>query len=73
MEVRSRGCIDRKEFWETFRSCLEELPQRVADVFMLREMEEMETVHFARRSGFLKITFWSWYTGRARLFGSVWN
>ena len=44
MEVRSRGCIDRKEFWETFRSCLEELPQRVADVFMLREMEEMETV-----------------------------
>ena len=31
------------EFWETFKNCLGKLPQRVADVFMLREMEEMET------------------------------
>jgi len=35
--------LDRKEFWETFRSCLDKLPQRVADVFMLREIEQMET------------------------------
>jgi DNA-directed RNA polymerase specialized sigma24 family protein len=35
--------LDHKEFWETFRSCLDKLPQRVADVFMLREMEELET------------------------------
>jgi len=35
--------MHRTEFWETFRDCLAKLPQRVADVFMLREMEEMET------------------------------
>jgi RNA polymerase sigma-70 factor, ECF subfamily len=35
--------MHRAEFWETFRDCLAKLPQRVADVFMLREMEEMET------------------------------
>ena len=35
--------LDRKEFWETFRSCLGKLPERVADVFMLREMDEMST------------------------------
>ena len=35
--------MDRTEFWETFRDCLYKLPPRVADVFMLREMEEMET------------------------------
>ena len=35
--------VHRAEFWETFRDCLAKLPQRIADVFMLREMEEMET------------------------------
>lgn len=35
--------MHRTEFWETFKSCLARLPQRVADVFMLREIEEMET------------------------------
>jgi RNA polymerase sigma-70 factor (ECF subfamily) len=35
--------MHRTEFWETFRDCLAKLPQRVADVFMLREMEEMKT------------------------------
>ena len=33
--------MDRTEFWQTFRDCLSKLPARVADVFMLREMEEM--------------------------------
>ena len=40
---KAEAVLDRKEFWETFRSCLDKLPQRVADVFMLREMEEMDT------------------------------
>jgi RNA polymerase sigma-70 factor (TIGR02943 family) len=35
--------IDRAEFWQIFRDCLSKLPARVSDVFMLREMEEMET------------------------------
>jgi len=35
--------MDRAEFWETFRACLSNLPARVADAFMLREMEEMDT------------------------------
>ncbi|HZC34660.1 MAG TPA: sigma-70 family RNA polymerase sigma factor [Chthoniobacterales bacterium] len=35
--------LDRKEFWVTFRSCLDKLPPRVADVFMLREIEQMDT------------------------------
>src|SRR5258707_12554611 len=37
------AALDRKEFWETFRSCLDKLPERVADVFMLREMDELDT------------------------------
>ncbi len=31
--------LQRQEFWRTVRTCLETLPQRQADVFMLREME----------------------------------
>ena len=42
-EPNPKAALDRKEFWETFRSCLDKLPERVADVFMLREMEEMDT------------------------------
>jgi RNA polymerase sigma-70 factor (TIGR02943 family) len=34
--------IDRAEFWKVFRDCLSKLPARVADVFMLREMDGME-------------------------------
>jgi RNA polymerase sigma-70 factor (ECF subfamily) len=37
------AALDRKEFWGTFRSCLDKLPERVASVFALREIEGMET------------------------------
>ena len=40
--------MDRTEFWQTFRDCLSKLPARVADVFMLREMEEMETTQICQ-------------------------
>ena len=40
--------MDRAEFWGTFRDCLSKLPARVGDAFMLREMEEMETVEICQ-------------------------
>jgi RNA polymerase sigma factor (sigma-70 family) len=40
--------MHRAEFWETFRNCLSKLPVRVADVFILREIEEMETEQICR-------------------------
>lgn len=40
--------MHRTEFWATFRDCLAKLPERVANVFMLREMEEMETQQICR-------------------------
>ena len=35
--------LDTKEFWEAFRHCLENLPQRLRTVFSLREMDEQPT------------------------------
>jgi RNA polymerase sigma-70 factor (TIGR02943 family) len=33
----------RSEFWAVMRRCLGKLPNRIANVFMLREMEELST------------------------------
>ena len=37
------AALNRKEFWKTFRSCLDKLPVRIADVFVLREIEQIDT------------------------------
>jgi RNA polymerase sigma-70 factor (TIGR02943 family) len=47
-EPGTEAQMDRAEFWVTFRDCLSKLPARVADVFMLREMEEMETAQICQ-------------------------
>ena len=33
----------RAEFWQTMRDCLGKLPERVATVFMMREMDEIQS------------------------------
>ncbi len=33
--------MEKGEFWETMRNCLSKLPQRIADVFSMREMEDV--------------------------------
>jgi RNA polymerase sigma-70 factor (TIGR02943 family) len=35
--------MHRDEFWQTMRDCLAKLPERVATVFMMREMDEIES------------------------------
>jgi len=35
--------LEKKEFWEVFRHCLESLPQRLGAVFSLREMDKLPT------------------------------
>lgn len=54
----AEAALDRKEFWETFRNCLNKLPQRVADVFMLREMEEMATAQICEALAISQNNLW---------------
>ena len=35
--------MHRTEFWQTVSDCLSRLPKRMADVFMLQEIEELQT------------------------------
>lgn len=47
-EARSTGfaplcSLERKDFWRILQGCLDKLPTRQADVFVLREMNEQST------------------------------
>ena len=35
--------MHRDDFWQTMRECLAKLPERIAAVFMMREMDEVES------------------------------
>ncbi len=38
-----RATLEKKEFWAIFERCLSDLPPRLAQVFMLRELDELST------------------------------
>jgi len=42
------GLLERKQFWAVLAACLENLPPRAAQVFTLREMDEVETEELCR-------------------------
>ena len=65
------AALDRKEFWKTFRSCLDKLPERVADVLCFVRWMNWTAPRFARRFGSLRTIYGSCYTGDAWLFANV--
>jgi RNA polymerase sigma-70 factor (ECF subfamily) len=46
------------EFWQTLRGCLEKLPPRVADVFTLREVEEVDAPEICRMLSLSQSNLW---------------
>ena len=42
------GLLERKQFWNVFAGCLGKLPPRVAQVFTLREIDEIATEEICR-------------------------
>jgi len=40
--LNAKALLEQKEFWEVLKSCLSKLPQRTADAFTLREIEELK-------------------------------
>jgi RNA polymerase sigma-70 factor (TIGR02943 family) len=52
-EIRSRGfepqnSLEREDFWRILQGCLKALPQRQADVFTLREMDDQKTAEICK-------------------------
>lgn len=50
--------VHRNEFWQTMRGCLAGLPQRVAEVFMLREMEEVSSKEICSKLSITERNLW---------------
>lgn len=48
MGRQPEALLEREEFWQTFRGCLDSLPQRQADVFALREVEDLSSEHICK-------------------------
>ncbi len=60
--------LQRQEFWHTIHLCLETLPQRQADVFMLREIEGLGSEEICKELGISPSNLWVLlYRARLRL------
>ncbi len=50
--------LEKKEFWEVLRSCLANLPQKAADAFSLKEIEEMKTEEICKVLNITPTNLW---------------
>jgi RNA polymerase sigma-70 factor (ECF subfamily) len=50
--------MHKGEFWQTMRDCLSKLPQRVADVFMMREMDDVPGKEICRTLNISESNLW---------------
>jgi RNA polymerase sigma-70 factor (ECF subfamily) len=50
--------MHKGEFWQTMRDYLAKLPQRVADVFMMSEMDEVASKELCRTLNISESNLW---------------
>ena len=50
--------LEQKEFWEALQKCLATLPERLAQVFVLREMEEMTSTEICKLLNITESNLW---------------
>jgi len=50
--------LGKTEFWQTIENCLQKLPQRIADAFSLREIENMDTKEICKLLGITPTNLW---------------
>lgn len=54
-----RAALEQKEFWQTFQHCLSLLPGRLADAFVLREVEQMSGEEVRQVLGITPTNLWA--------------
>ncbi len=50
--------LEKREFWDVFRKCLAGLPSRQADVFSLREMDDISSKQICKDLGITSSNLW---------------
>jgi RNA polymerase sigma-70 factor (ECF subfamily) len=57
-ELAPLDSLEREEFWRILRGCLETLPSRQSDVFVLREMEDQNTEEICKELEITASNLW---------------
>jgi RNA polymerase sigma-70 factor, ECF subfamily len=52
------GILERKQFWDILKRCLGELPPRMAQVFSLREVDELDTEEICEAMNISSSNLW---------------
>jgi RNA polymerase sigma-70 factor, ECF subfamily len=55
---KSDAVVYREEFWAVMKTCLGKLPPRVADVFLMREMDDADTESICGSLGISRNNLW---------------
>lgn len=58
LRERPDASMEREDFWKAFRGCLQRLSQRQADVFTLREVEDMAGDDICKELGISSSNLW---------------
>jgi len=60
--------LEDQEFWQAFSACLKELPQRLREVFSMRELDDLKTEEICKVTGVTATNLWTMlHRARARL------
>lgn len=57
-DFRPLDSLEREEFWSVLRTCLKGLPNRQADVFSLRTLENLSTEEICKDLGITSSNLW---------------
>lgn len=55
---QAQTTLERTEFWQTIENCLQKLPQKTADVFSLREIENKDTKEICKLFNISPTNLW---------------
>lgn len=56
--LNPKQLIENKEFWRSFEDCLDRLPERTAQAFSLKEIDQMDTKEICNVLGISSTNLW---------------
>ena len=65
---RPEKLLERREFWQVLAACMDDLPQRLRQVFAMRELDDMKSEEICKVAGLRATNLWTMlHRARARL------
>jgi len=51
--------LDRQDFWKAFNGCADQLPERIRAVFIMREVDQVDSEEICKRMEISRDNFWT--------------